>query len=414
MEALDWVSVPVWGLTGVARRAVVSVREVARAESRSCLAPLELVERLGIRTWLGRAAGTPVVARWLGEPAEYRSLALPEVLGRVAGLPFVVPLLGTVERDEAIWLVSELDRGISLRRLLAVAKLSPLQAGALAADLVGAVEAMHAAGHVHGRLQTGNVQIGLGGELRLTDWAVEVLTALGSKDDLARSDRRAAAAVTAQLIGGADRVRRSHGGRRADLLDGLEPPAGNEEPAAEDPGRLGADLAAILGGPEERAAARIGIAELVAAEVRTRQLSLPRPEGLPTVARLPAAGQPGTGWQRHRLLRRLRAAGAPIGRVAVTLALLSMVVGGEFVLVGDRVARNMKTLGGGPGGTAAAATRAPAPRQPPVPALPLSVGPIAAVDLRGLDPCRPGDRCTLVVDVRVHRHRVALRALWRL
>lgn len=289
-EALDWASIPVWGLTGVVHAAVVSVPEVAGEKSHPCLAPpLELVERNGIRTWIGRAAGTPVVARWLGEPAEFRSPALPKVLGRQAALPFLIPVLGTLERDGAIWLVSELDAGVSLRRLLQVAKLSPLQAGVFAADVIEAAEAMHAAGYAHGRLHSGNVHVGLGGEVRLTDWAVGVLTNPGRAGGRKPADRRAVAALVAELTG--------------------------HKLAVKDAGGSEAELQAAVEDTEARAVARVGLAALVASEARNRRPIPPPRDMLATVVPVPART---AGWHqwRRRLVRRLRSAGAPIGRAA--------------------------------------------------------------------------------------------------
>jgi hypothetical protein len=370
----------------VGRAAVVSVPEVAREKS-GCLAPpLELVERIGIRTWIARAAVAPVVARWLGEPTEFRSLALPKVLGRQAALPFLIPVLGTLERDGAIWLVSELDAGVSLRRLLQVVKLAPLQAGVLAADVIEAVEAMHAAGHAHGRLHPGNVQIGLGGEVRLTDWAVGVLTNPGPGRGPKPADRRAVAALVAQLTG--------------------------NEPAAKDGRGSDADPEAALGAPEAQAVARVGLAALVASEARNRPPIPPLRDMLPTVVHVPDRTPVQHQWRR-RLVRGLRAAGAPVGRAGVTLALLATVVGAEFVLFGDRMASNVELLRGRPTAPTGMASPPSAPKRVPRSPLPLSAGPVAAVELRALDPCRPGDRCTLIVDVRVQPHGAPLRLSWR-
>src|SRR5439155_20815914 len=129
------------------------------------LGGLALAERMGQRTWLGRTAdGAPVAGRWLcrSGPAGPGGA---DLTGRAAelsavALPALVPVLGSLRRDGAIWLVSELDRGVSLRRLLQVAELPPAQATVVAAELLAAVDALHAAGHVHGRLHTGNVHVG--------------------------------------------------------------------------------------------------------------------------------------------------------------------------------------------------------------------------------------------------------------
>jgi hypothetical protein len=344
----------------------------------------ELVERIGNRTWLGEVEGGPVVARWLTSPPELPLPALPEVAARIANLracpsDTLVPVVGVAERDGAIWLLSALDRGIALRRLLQVARLSPSQAATIAADLRTAVATLHATGHGHGRLHAGNVQLGLDGAVRLTDWALESLAGRAGPARLRRADGRATVALAADL--------HRHAGVPVERL------------------------ARILGGPEEQAAARAGVAELVAA---VPGIGRPRcPAGAPAPPSgpvlVPFQGMPPPGLRR-RLLRSLQAVWPALRRAVALLALLAGVVVAEFVLFGEHVGRNLELLRERPAATTGLTTTV---RRASLPKLPRASGPVAAVNLRALDPCRAGDACTLVVQVRVRPQAAPLRVSWR-
>src|SRR2546430_7000063 len=149
---------------------------------------LTSVQRWSVRTWLARTAnGILVVARriWAPPGACVDGRALSERAAELVANPPppLVPLRGVVKRGNAFWLLSEFDTGVSLERLFLRAKLSLTQATTLAAHLLDAVAAMHAAGYAHGGLEAGHVRIGRGGEVRLAGWAPRPPFPAGSKED---------------------------------------------------------------------------------------------------------------------------------------------------------------------------------------------------------------------------------------
>ena len=379
------------------------------------LAELALIERMGQRTWLGRTAdGTPVAGRWLCRSSGQAGAAV-DLAQRAAELstvvvPALVPVLGSVRRDGAFWLVSELDRGVSLRRLLQVARLAPAQATVIAAGLFAAVDALHAAGHVHGRLHSGNVHVGPGAEVRLVDWGATAIEGSAGTDGRRTDARRAvdlaaAALVVAHLRRAAGRAGGRDDGTRADLLAALERAAAASGLAARRAGRAAEDLEAALGGPDDRTAAKRVLAEVVAAVPRSRQ---GWPGTVPPAARKPT--------RRRRVRRAIRTLWSPARKVALALVVLAAVLGTDALLLGDQVRRNIGALAR-PDPTAdqraAAAGAAALDRPPaPLPDLSLATPPIAAVDVRMLDRCRPGSACMVLVQVRVLRQSTPLEVAW--
>jgi hypothetical protein len=315
-------------------------------------------------------------------------------------------VLGAVRHDGAIWVIAEVDRGVTLRRLLQVTTPSPAQAGVLAADLLEAVEALHAAGHAHGKLHAGNVHLSGSAGLRLADWADAALLPPSPQDELRRADVAAAAALVAQLGGAARRAGGRDDARRARLLAALEQAANCEELAEKGPGAVARVLEVALGGPGGRARAGEELASLVAAVPPTGRLWLPTAETLPG-AQLQAR-------RCRRLARVFSALWSRLWRMAATLAVLGAVVGMQLVLLGDRITPNLDVLLGRRSGERGVAGVSPAGHAlHAVPVLaPLAAGPITGVDLRAPDACRNRDLCRVVVHVHLQPQEAPLRAAW--
>ncbi len=136
---------------------------------------LELVALIGqawwSRTWLARgASGELRVARRLPErPAYERGDAVAALVRlislRAPGLLAPTQLMAGVP----IWVARRFSSGIPLRRLVAVASLTPAQVTALSRDVATTVSALHEAGLAHGSLHAGNVIVGVDGRARLSD-----------------------------------------------------------------------------------------------------------------------------------------------------------------------------------------------------------------------------------------------------
>ncbi|MFN2568044.1 MAG: hypothetical protein ABR564_00355, partial [Candidatus Dormibacteria bacterium] len=84
-----------------------------------------------------------------------------------------VPGLATVRtvrrQGDDVWVSTDLDDGLTLRRLLRVATLTPAQAVGVGRTVLVAIAALHRAGLCHGAVHAGNIHIGGEGRVRLSD-----------------------------------------------------------------------------------------------------------------------------------------------------------------------------------------------------------------------------------------------------
>ncbi|MDX3226301.1 serine/threonine-protein kinase [Streptomyces sp. ME19-01-6] len=90
--------------------------------------------------------------------------------------PHVVGVHDLVEHEDRLWIVMELIDGPSLVRLLADdGPLPPRRAAALGLQLLGALEAVHAAGALHRDVKPANVLLRRDGSAVLTDFGIAIL-----------------------------------------------------------------------------------------------------------------------------------------------------------------------------------------------------------------------------------------------
>ena len=350
---------------------------------------LELVEPLGQHTWRGRADGdVPVAARWLGDAAP--QVTFPPVS------PALVPVLGLARTESACWLLSELDDGVSLDRLLDLARLSPLQAAAVLDDVHAGLGALHDLGHWHGRVHAANVHVGAGGRVRLSDWAPAWLSATpvdghrGHRADDLTAAARLAGALVASAARSGHRADSRQGGLYAGLLRRTEVPP----PTASLPPPL-------LDG-DERARAGAELVTVVAALQRhrhPRRTLVPVPSAVEVAQ--PAVGVPlvsaGPPVLRQRPRRRRP---APKVLAVVMTALLAAAVVAEVGLLGPSIRANWHRLTAAPAGTAQHQGTIVAGAAVPTLA-PAASGAVTRVAVRPLTTCTPGEVCALRVLVQV-------------
>ncbi|MCU1659668.1 MAG: hypothetical protein JWO57_4324, partial [Pseudonocardiales bacterium] len=170
-------------------------------------AMLSLMRRLGKSNWLASFDGDSVAARSsMASAAEFRRECRRPIETITALMaPQLVPLLGTTDLDGTVWLLSEHVPGASLRRLLSVATLTPIQAGYIAMQLLAGVARLHEFDAAHGRLHAANVLIGRDGDTHLTDWAPSAVATAADLGDLRRNDVDAVRALLHSLAHNADR-----------------------------------------------------------------------------------------------------------------------------------------------------------------------------------------------------------------
>ncbi|WP_221357155.1 serine/threonine-protein kinase [Streptomyces beigongshangae] len=90
--------------------------------------------------------------------------------------PHVVGVHDLVEYEDRVWIVMELVDGPSLAQLIAQAgPLAPTRVAALGAQLLGALDAVHAVGALHRDVKPANVLLRRDGSAVLTDFGIAVL-----------------------------------------------------------------------------------------------------------------------------------------------------------------------------------------------------------------------------------------------
>ena len=97
-----------------------------------------------------------------------------EYLERLAsfGNPTLVPILGAEYRDDALWVMSELDEGLPLSELMSRSARSPSHVVSLGLDILAGLQALQQLGLSHGNLHAGNVHVSRQGRARLGDYAL--------------------------------------------------------------------------------------------------------------------------------------------------------------------------------------------------------------------------------------------------
>ncbi|HWE88226.1 MAG TPA: protein kinase [Pseudonocardiaceae bacterium] len=394
----------------MAQPEVVRDDEVSRP-SGSPHAPrdLRLITRFGAQSWLGRIGAdgtsrTVVAYRLAGEddPTVADSERLPELAASLAacGSPGVVPLLGAVQRDGAIWLVSEWDDGVPLSRLRRLTALRTATAAAIGIGIVGALRALHEAGGAHGDLAVRHVLIGMDGRVRLAGWGRPVLRGDYTAARVREDDLTAAAALLTQLC----------------LPD--------TDPVPADLDQLDAALRRTLRRADARGTA-MGratreLAELARAAAGRPAPRAPTPMAGPVTQRVaarnatPGAVQSKAAQSKHgkRILRAVLRRSWPS---LVALVVLATAVVLEFGFLHGPLSKDVhQLLGTNPVTHPARPTGPTAEPAPPPPSIaPASAGAVTSVQLRALRPCTVNTACPVSVTVQVLPQRTALTLAWR-
>lgn len=329
----------------------------------------------------------------------------------------LVPVLAAGGRDGGIIVVSALDAGCPLRRLLAVATLTTEQAALITAAVIEGLRALHRAGLCHGGLDDRTVHLGAAGQVRLGEWG---LTAGAPDPDASRRDDGEAAV---RLLGRLGRSVRRPGHREGDpasaLLHALDACVGDGgEPAALLEQAREAAAAVLPGRAGERATS-----ELAALVGLLEREPPPRPVASSSHATAPAPRHP---------LRSPEAVWAPAPHrarwVAAGVAVLLLVAVAGALAAGARNGRSLSVaIVPHPGREASpvpvTGVRAPArtpvpspaPTGPrPVPTLaPAAAGPITAIEIQPLaGACQPNATCAVQVTVRLQPQPAAEEVRW--
>lgn len=374
------------------------------------IAELQLSGRAGRRTWLAHTAdGTRVAAIRLFPQSGALTDDGRRVIDRATALvsvrsPRLVPLLGVTSTQNAVWLVSEWDDGVTLSRLLQVAGVTPEQVTLLAGDLLSTLATLHAAG-CDPRITTDDVRVDRDGGVRLAGWA---LAGLDSEEAVTLGDR-AVESLAAVLTELASAARRSWPGTEwhARIVEQLDT-------AAEQLRMPFADVAGI------EAAVTTAIGETRALEARAELASLaaavsgngsPRPAKAPTLSRESSvSGSAGSG--RTRTV--VRGATRSLSRWVVALVVLALAAGVELIFLRGHIVHDLHQLAGDhpkthrPSTPAHSARAAPLAVTAPAPA---AAGTVSVVDIRALQPCAPRSSCAIrvVVSVRPRTRPVIVR-----
>jgi hypothetical protein len=342
---------------------------------------------------------------------------------RCAG-PHLVPLAGAVQQEGTLWIATEVDRGVSLRRLLAVVSLTPVQACYLVQEILAGLAELHRLGLCHTRLHHGNVHVDVAGKVRLTDWALSGISGEEASPTCRRTDLQSVAVLVRRLARAAGDGARGRHPAATHALEQLQDLVAEErddvEALVEEARRSGAFL------PDtgtRAAAAQLG--ELSAA------LGGNAPESPLRAARRPqrsAFRAPGpwikarsAGSLRPRPRRRMSAIAVCV-LVLVVLAGLAAWQSG----LANQVRRPQTPSLSLPHAPSPAPTPRPAPsgeRRPvptptaglrPVPSLgPPAAGAVSGVDLQPLQPrCAAGSSCPVRVTVRLAPQPQAQIVAW--
>ncbi|MBO0760363.1 MAG: hypothetical protein J2P40_03720 [Candidatus Dormibacteraeota bacterium] len=391
------------------------------------------------------ANGTPLSVRVVDREPSDGVAPLPALTGRLPEVRAVglIPVLSVESRDGRMWVVSNVERGAPLRRVLSVAALTPPQACLLSEGLLTAIARLHEVGAAHGRLDADSVLVGLDGTVWLRDWALSELAGQERAPRVA-ADVAAACTLLQQLsrvalarvahepegtVDGLLALRGLAGRTWAGVDQLLEELRNLVAPLVPDRGRTLTELRAIAHAlrEDDRFGAR--------AEEPETEDPEPDPGNRPPVRRDRAFERPDR--PRRLGLRPPRRSGV------LVLSLLSVALLALTVLVygpGPAARHDLRLPGGitlqvpsphvpvvhlpllSGRGTAEGASSTPGARtdaghQPrPAPTLaPASAGPVSAILVQPVRPdCPPQDTCPLRVDVQLTPAPHATQVTWTL
>jgi hypothetical protein len=178
---------------------------------------LRLEEPLGAgalgTTWRSRLPDGPAVALKLVRTGGRVALARLERMqhvGRLGGSA-LLEVLAAFEEDGRVWVVSRLDEGVPLSRLLERGGLPPAHAVAVGLGVLGALTALHDRGLWHGAVHARNVHVGRDGSVRVGDYGLVEEPAGETSAALRAADVQTAATLIGLALGGARRLSGSLG-----------------------------------------------------------------------------------------------------------------------------------------------------------------------------------------------------------
>ncbi|HEY6795223.1 MAG TPA: hypothetical protein VI248_11150 [Kineosporiaceae bacterium] len=302
---------------------------------------------------------------------------------------------------------AEPDGGIGLNRLLSIARLTPAQAGALAADVLGDLETRHAANRPCGPLRAEAVRVCGDGRARLAengptgeDATHGAGPAVGVGDPTARPGCLAAAAPLLDELAAAVRPLAADSDQVTTLdravLEARRPD-----------GRVAVVVALLRAvDAQQGVGARAELARLVSAA--TGGIAGERAErGLPPASSVPRPGP-------RPLRRSPRGIGrALVGRTwkwALSTSALVAVITVEIVFLRADIGRDVQVvLDAGRSGAASTAGPVAAPALPSAPA---AGGTIRSVGLRLLERCRSGPSCGVRLQVMLQPQAQPQAVTW--
>lgn len=331
--------------------------------------------------------------------------------------PSLVPALGVQRLDGALWLVSELDDGVWLDRLLGVSRPRPAQAIVISLDMIHGLQSVHTAGYAHGSVTAAQFRVGVDGKVRLDGWLAGALASSGPLDEQRRADLAAVAVLLADLADQARGYLPVTNGNTPAVVAALD--AAVEQATMPD---ARADLVAAAledaCGADQEAAARTELAALVTALTTRDRPPAGRGPAEPAEPREPAepvtgpTGPPVGGRRdEHRSDPRFDLSAAPHTRLRTiwrrlwtalaALVVIVAIVALEFAIFRERLTEDLHLLTGA-SARQQAADHPTRPPLAPIPApAPATAGAVDRVDLRALDSCTPGTVCAVRVLVRL-------------
>ncbi|MGH3908880.1 MAG: hypothetical protein ACRDTE_32560 [Pseudonocardiaceae bacterium] len=308
-------------------------------------------------------------------------------------------------------LVSELDDGVLLSRLLELTRPSPGQAVVVGLGVLCGLRIVHSAGYAHGSVSAGEVRVGVDGHVRLDGWAPGAPCGSAPLKQRQRADLAALGVLLAHLARAVRRSRAFADERAPALLAALDAAADHAALPGASIELVAAPLEAACGPPED-AAARSELAALARAvsvrgsvsSARSSSGAAKHPRPAPPAAESGSRTVSGEGRAAH-LGVWLPGLWTRIWPWMAALTVLVAVVSLEFAVLRERLTGDLHLLlGGDQPGQGAASSMAPMPVQlPPVPPqAPMSAGPVGGLDVRAMEPCTPGAVCAVRVLVRLH------------
>ncbi|MGH7904526.1 MAG: hypothetical protein ACREPA_10465 [Candidatus Dormibacteraceae bacterium] len=153
-------------------------------------------------TWRARLDGVVVTAKRLPKPGTRPSGLLKRLADASAVRDaHLLPILLARREAGSVWVVCELDTGVSLARLTGGRKLPRACAISVALGVLNGLTGLHQAGLWHGAVHPGNVHVGRDGNVRLGHFALGAPGHGQSAAALRAADVRAAGTLLLGLLG---------------------------------------------------------------------------------------------------------------------------------------------------------------------------------------------------------------------